>query len=166
MAKEPTFVKKITMKVIADIPRDDSKAATIEKFMGTAKSHPDFAAISGDITGYGTKKGAFGENFYFNGSFVAINRKSGQIFTSSKIYLPNDLADNAVAAFNGRSKDSEGVHFHAHIQIALDPSSATGYTFVSQPIKTPESINREAELIAKLTNLPAPKQLAAPAKKN
>ncbi len=168
MAKEPIFVKKITMKTIAGLNRDIDKAATVKHFLDQLATHPDFAAVSGDVTGFGTKPGVFGENYYFNGTFIAINRKTGEVFKAPKIYLPNDLAENVVAAFNGRVKEGDagnGVHFSAHIILAEDKGGATGYTFVSKPIANPQSINREAELQAVLTGLPPVKQLAAPAKK-
>jgi len=70
------------------------------------------------------------------------------------------LTDSAVAAFNARHADSAAVHFSAVVRVVRDNSAATGYTFISEPIKSPESINREAELVAKLTNLPQAKLLS------
>jgi hypothetical protein len=160
MSKEPTLLKKITLKAIGGLSRETSKADTIAFFKDVVTKNPDFCAIVGDITGYGNTVTAFGASTYFSGTFVACNRSTGEQFKSSKVYLPADLASIAVAAFNGKKADAEGIHFHAHIRVVLDASSATGYTFVSEPIKSPESINREAELMAKLTSMPAPKLIA------
>lgn len=156
----PELVKKITCKQLAGIDRAKTKEETVELMKKIADEKPDYAAIVGDMTGYGTVASQYGVTTFLTGSFQAINRNTGKMYKASKVFLPKDFTDVVKAAFDGRDKQNAGVHVHCTISVVKDSSSATGYTYISQPIKNPESINRDAELSAMLVSLPVPKQIA------
>lgn len=153
MSKEIKLVKKITIKEICEIGREgDIKAFMLEK----AKAETELAVIAGYITGHGTAKTNFGESVYLVGSFMAQNRMNGKIVKSSKVYLPRSAAQDAVASFMGRTNATDKIKVELSVSVVED-SSPTGYTYICEPIRTPTTINEEAELMATFTALPAPK---------
>ena len=152
-----TDVRKITVKTVLGIKskNDEAKAQLKE----IAKTTPNCIAFVGTMNGWGSKATQYGESHFITGELFAKNLVTGEVFESSKAYLPSDITEVSIAAFNNREANSEGIKIQATISIVEDASLATGYTFISKPIKTPQSVNRAAEMLGALHSVPAPKLL-------
>lgn len=151
-----TILSKMTLKEITG-----NRALTTDEYKAKMKelsvSQAEIAAISGEVTGFGEKSTNFGVSTYLVGSFVAQNRLTGELFKATKAYLTGGASEEIVAKFRQRAAAEDTVRFQLTVTVVPDVKSATGYTYVIQPIKTPEVINREAELLATFAALPAPK---------
>ncbi|HNB00943.1 MAG TPA: hypothetical protein PLK61_03995, partial [Nitrosomonas sp.] len=98
----------------------------------------------------------YGENLFLTGFFMAQNRENGRILKASKAYLPRDLVDELVAGFNSRTSADDVIKFTVSITAVESPGSAAGYTFICEPARTPEAVNRESEMLQVFLALPAP----------
>lgn len=153
MANDTKLLKKITIKEVLELGREMTTEQVKAHFTNLANEQPgrEIAALSGDVTGFGTKTTQFGESIYFTGVFFAQNRETGALYKAAKIYLPRDAAENLVASFGGRQQADDSIRFTMIVRLTPDPSQ--GYTYVCEGIKTPQSINREAELLSMFKNL-------------
>jgi hypothetical protein len=154
------LLKKITLKAVSELGRDVSTGEVTAYFLAKAKAGTELLAVAGEMTGYGLKKSQFGDSFFLTGIFFALNRETGKLYKAGKIYLPKDATENIVAKFEARTQQDEFVKFQLTVKVVEDKSSSTGYSYVCEPIRSPESIHREAELIGALAALPAPKPQA------
>lgn len=147
-----TALKKITIKDVCGVERGED----VKEFMRQeAERGGELIAIAGEVTGYGGKATQFGESFFLIGLFVAQNRKTGEVFKSSKVYLPKDVTENIMSAFISRKTDEQSVKFQLSVSVVKDKSSAVGYAYLCEPIRTPEAVSREQELLASFDALPA-----------
>lgn len=117
----------------------------------------ELCVFVGDARTYGVKPTQFGNATFLLGSFLAVNLRNGERFKSTKLYLPNDVAENVVAELDNREDRTQPVHFKVQVEVAVSKKSKGGYTYVASEITTPEALDREAEL---LKMLPAPKKAA------
>lgn len=150
------LLKKITLKEVCELGRDKTTEQVKAFFLEKAKQNAELVAIAGDMTGYGGKMTQYGESFFLTGVFFAQNRVTKALYKASKIYLPKDATETIIAAFQNRKQEADHVHFKLSVKVVED-ASATGYTYICEPVASPESINREAELEASFLALPAPK---------
>lgn len=161
---EPKSVKKITIKEIiglTGVATDEVKAHMLD-LAKQGGSAAELAAIAGEVQGYGAKASQYGESFFLTGNFVSLNRQTGEILESNKLYLPKDTTENVMAEYKNRTESTDLVSIKLIIRVILDKASSTGYSYVCKPIETPELINKKAKLVALLSNLPALPQLPAP----
>ena len=156
---EPKLLKKITIKEITGMGRDKTVDDVKRSRLEQAKNNTELAVIAGKVTGYGGKATQYGESLFLIGSFIAQNRMTGEVFKSGKCYLPKDATENLVAMFQGRTVNDQYIKFQLSVTVVED-SSATGYTYICQPTRTAESVTEEAEMLASIAALPAPKPQA------
>lgn len=153
------LLKKITLKEICELKRDMPKEKVVEFFQAKAEQNAEIAVIAGEMTGYGGRTTQFGESVFLTGLFFAQNRETGQMYKAGKVYLPKDATENLVSMFQQRDQADKYIRFQLSVRVVED-SGNTGYTYVTEPVRTPESINREAELMSTFAALPAPEKKA------
>lgn len=149
------LLKKITIKDVLEIKRGEDSKSVLSSL---AENDTEICVISGEVTGYGVKATQYKASHFFVGMFFAQNRTNGKIFKATKIYLPEDFSENIVTTFNNKSEGTDSVRFQVSIKVVKDTSSNAGYTYICEPIKTPELINKEAEMMATFLQLPAPEK--------
>lgn len=145
-------LKKITLKEVCNVKREDDARAY---FLAAAKEERELCMIVGEIRGYGSKASQYGESNFLTGFFMAQNRATGKIYKASKAYLPNDITEELIAAFQSRKTEDEIIKFQVTIT-AVQADTPTGYTFVTEPARTPEAVNRESEMLQTFLAVPAP----------
>lgn len=152
-------LKKMTLKTIHEMGRtDDAKA----HFASLAKNETLVASIVGEMTAWGSKSSQYGPSHYITGDFFARNEVTGVLYSSSVLYLPKATAEILIAAFDKRGNPEEKIKVNLSVRVVEDKSSATGYTYVVEPIETPESTSQKKELLSKLLAAPTAKMLAGP----
>jgi hypothetical protein len=154
------LVKKITIKEIIGIPKDEDTKVYMTKL---SSESPEIAAIVGDVTGFGGKMTQYGESFFLTGSFMAQNRMTGEVIKSGKMYLPKDVTETIIASVKNREHATDATSLHLTIKVVPDLSQ--GFTYICEPVKTIESVSREAEMEGQLLALGAPKPLKSLAHK-
>lgn len=156
MTKEAILLPKMTLKSICGMTRQTSEEDTKKYFLTKAKDSAEVAVIAGYADGFSTKAGAKGESTFFSGLFLAQNRESGVNFKSYKLFLPKSATDIIVAQLKNRANGQDEVKFKLVVRVVEDSSSAAGYTYICEPVKTPELLNKEMELMQTFLALPAP----------
>jgi hypothetical protein len=155
------MLPKLSLKVIQGMGRTVDANTTKAHFLALAKAKTEVGVFAGKIEGYIKKTTDLGDNILLIGGFMAINRSTGELFESDKLYLPKGMVETLVGKFDAREKGETSLKFKLSVLVVEDSDSVTGYTYISQAPETAELINERAERLASLTNLPAPKSLAA-----
>ena len=155
MSSNVEQVKKITLKEVLGLKTTDDAR---KLYMDAAKGKKPVVRIGGDVSGTGTKHTQYGESIVLYGTFVAANLLTGEIFESSKCYLPTESAEQIRDAFAARRDEYASIGFDFVFSVVESSKSGTGYTFMASTEKTPEQISRRAELLGKFKALPAPKK--------
>lgn len=161
MTKEIKIVPKLSLKEIIGLKRNTPKDQVVSEMRKHAESSTQIASIIGDVEGYGVKATQYGESIFLAGLFIARNEINGDIFKSDKIYLPKNAVDNIVAKFKGRTGPEDKVKFQLGVRVVEDSASATGYTYICEPVRTPEIVSREQEMLEAFNALPPPANHAA-----
>lgn len=151
--KEVLPLKTMTIKELSGHGhlKDSDLKAHLKQLAGTEGQ--ELCAVAGEINGHGSKITPFGPSVYFTGSFVGVNRRTGQQFRSGKFYPSKDFADVLIAQFASAGVSS-GLRFNVVISVVPSTKGADGYTYVSEPIRTAEVIDRQADLFATLGQMP------------
>lgn len=151
MTKDILPLKSMTVKELSGVAHLKDADLTRE-MKELAKHNTELCAVAGEINGHATKPTALGASTFFTGSFIGINRRTGATYRSGKFYPPKDFADTLLGVFAGSS--GQAIRFNVVISVAESTKGALGYTYISEPIKTAEVINRDAELMATLGQMP------------
>lgn len=154
MANPATTLKKVTIKSVMGLTREADMKEFCKGLLKD-KKEVEIVAVAGKVTGWGGKVNQFGESQFLIGRFFAINRQTGEQFKASKAYLPKDITENIIAAFDKRGDVNSAVEFSTTIKIV--PDAAQGYTYICEGLETPDTINEDAHLLSKIASLPAPK---------
>jgi ABC-type Fe3+-hydroxamate transport system substrate-binding protein len=159
MSEKVKILRTMTAKEIMGVTGKDSVAK--EQWMKHAKAgfEPLFH-IAGDVQGYGMKHTTNGEQTFLLGIFLGRNNVTGQLFRSTKVYLPSKGDSETIVAMfkTGRETDKDFIlGFTYEYNVEESDKSPTGYTYVGSPERSPEQVTREAELIGRMKALPAPK---------
>lgn len=152
-------LKKISVKELLGLSRKDDGAEAIKKLI--AEGHESIFRIKGDVTGYTTKATSLGESFALTGNFLAQSLISGEMFESSKAYLPKSFSEDIVANFANRQENAIGVGFTAEVLVLKDSSSATGYTYDVKNLETKENLAWKQQAMQEFMALPAPSKVKA-----
>lgn len=147
-------LKKISVKELFGLKRTDDGAANIKKLM--EEGHTKIFRIKGNVTGFTSKATNLGESFGLTGQFLAHNLVTNELFKSSKCYLPKDFTETIISNFKNRGDAATGVEFTAEISVVKDSSSASGYTYICEPIQTADTVAWEERAVKEFTSLPAP----------
>ncbi len=147
------LLNKISLKGINAQPKTGS---FVEGSGENAKVLPprSLAVIYGKANSYTVKQSQYGDSFQFNGVFEATNAQTGEIFRSSKVFLPNVIADLFTAAID--DADGSAVEFALEIG-AKHAANAFGYEYTVKPLVELQ----EADELASLRGV-AQKALPAP----
>ena len=128
------LVKKISVKTVCGRPKipENNKTEYLMEVFGVA---------SGVKTGDKDGRPWYG----FIGTFQGVNLASGQIYRSGVLFLP-DVAGNLML---GQLKDEKNraIEFAFRIGVKRDESTATGYTYVADPL-LPVNENDPVEMLA------------------
>jgi len=151
-------LKKLTTKDIMGLNTKPTHEVKAELIKIAESDNSRLYHMKGEVTAYGGKHTQYGESFFFVGSFAAQNLQTGEIFSAGKVYLPKDVTEDLIAAFKSRSDDS-AISFD--LVVGVIPDAKQGYNYVSEPVRSPEAVDREAEMIASFK----PLQIAGPKKK-
>lgn len=157
---EAKLLKKITSKEIMGVTGKDNVAK--EQWVKLAKAGGEkLFVIAGDVKTYGFKHTSYGDAYFFLGVFVARNNLTGQVFKSSKVYLPSKSdIENVLAEFKTQRESDPTAVVSFNMMYSVVEDAAQGYTFISESAQTPEHVTREAELLGAMKALPAPKKAA------
>lgn len=159
MDKEVNLLSKMNIKAICGLGRGDDAKEFMRK---QAETNAELAAIAGEVTGYGGKVTQYNregeKNFFLLGSFMAINRQTGEVFRSGKLYLPAGITETIKSQFDSRKEATETVNFQLTVTVIKDKEAATGYVYLVEPIRSPEAVNKERLMLDSLLALPAPKE--------
>lgn len=147
-------LKRISVKELLGFKRGDDGAAEIKKLL--ANGVEKIFRIKGSVTATTSKTTQYGESYALLGDFIAQNLLTGEIFESSKAYLPKSFTDDIVGAFKSRGDASSGVEFTAEVAIMTDTASGTGYSYDVTPIQTAEHQQWKAKAVMEFAALPAP----------
>lgn len=151
--------KAVTYKLLAGIP--EKQGEEVNAFMrDLAKRDAVLMQVAGEITGYTSKQGQFGENIGFNGEFILKSAITGEVFETTKVYFDKAFAEQVKARFDQRSESSERVQITAQVAV-VSHSKAPFFTYMATPLKTAETVSRKAMLLSLLAEAPLPK-LEAP----
>lgn len=147
-------LKRISVKELLGLKRADSGKEKIQELL--KQGITNVFTITGRVTGFASKATQYGENFALIGEFLARNDINGELHKSTKAYLPKDFTENVIAQFQNREANSSAVEFSAHVKILEDSASATGYTYIVEPIETIETMAWQQQAMKTLLALPAP----------
>lgn len=141
MSKQVEIVNKISIKKICGRPhppKDDKPVYLMEIF--------------GIATGVKTGTSNYGDWTAFTGTFQALNIETRKIYRSGKLFVPQIIENLILPAL----ENSDSVEFAFRIGIRKDETSATGYTYIADPM-LPVAENDPIELLSrKLSALPSP----------
>jgi len=149
-------LKKISVKELFGLKRNDDGKAKMQELVKSG--HKEIFVISGRVTGFASKATQYGESFALLGQFLARNQINGDVFKATKCYLPKDFTENVIGTFQNRSDESGAIEFTANVSVVEDSSSATGYTYIVEPVTTAESMAWEAKAMQSLLAIPAPEK--------
>lgn len=127
-------------------------------FKELAKEDTVIAQVAGEISGFSSKTGQYGENIAFSGEFIAKSAITGDIMETTKMFFDKGFSEILKGQFQNRGDGNSMVKFSAQISV-VKYHKAPGYTFMATPLRTPEAISRRAELLGVLAS--APLQIAA-----
>jgi hypothetical protein len=117
--------------------------------------------LGGVAWGHFVKSTSYGDSVGIEGEFVAVNPVTKEQYSAPVIYLPQDKAESLKNALDARQDASECIEIKVEISTVASDKSKTGYTWLVTGLKTEESMNAQAVMIASLTNasnlLEAPK---------
>jgi hypothetical protein len=107
--------------------------------------------LGGTAWGHFVKSTSYGDSIGIEGDFVAVNPKTNEQFSAPVIYLPQDKAESIKNALDARQDVSECVEIKIEISTVASDKSKTGYTWLVTGLKSKESMNAQAVMIASLT---------------
>lgn len=151
--QESTSVRKMTVKSICG-PVD------LEKLIKSKKlALMDLWGIASRTKGITTD---YGSAVRFIGQFRAVNLDTGELFTSTRLYLPSALEEELQAAMSG----AESAEFGLRIFVIYDKSN-TGMPYyydaesLVKPANTDALAALEEKVLAARKVLPSPKKVLA-----
>ena len=155
-------ITKISPKTLKASPK--MKLITIDgKQVPRCDGEQTLFRVLGRAVGVKTGTTDFGDFVAFTGDFRATVIATGEVFRSSKVFLPESVVGMLQAAMQ---ESNAGVEFAFDIG-AVEANTPTGYQYtVKSLIETPEESDPLANLLALVKNsapaLPAPVQATLP----
>lgn len=104
----------------------------------------------------------FGDSTRLIGDFLAVNKQTGEMFRSNRLFLPSIISEEMEAAVDPSTKSQ--VEFAFDIYIIPDDKSATGYVYMAEPVVKARESDAMAQLAGKMgitLGLPEPKEAPA-----
>lgn len=144
------ILKKITVKSCNAMP-------DVEKLIKAPGKAMELLDIVGQVTGYKIGNSDKGEYVKFSGSFMAVNKDSGEMFRSGVAILPGAAPGLLVGALDG---GASGVEFAFSVGAKYDPTAVTKYVYTLQSRLAPREDDPVMRLASSL-GMPLP-VLAAP----
>ena len=90
--------------------------------------------IIGTIRKYETVSTSFGESLKFIGAFEATNIATGEVATSTRLFVPKMLEEIFANAVDAREDNDADLSFAVTIGAEYSEKGATGYAFTVTPI--------------------------------
>lgn len=128
--------------------KPDTAPFAIARIFGQAKKH-DLVVTS------------FGDSERIIGDFEGINLATGEVFKSTKMFLPSVISEIMVNALDAAEAGDAALEFALEIGVQYSEKSSTGYAYTVKPLIKTAARDALAHLRETVTaSLP---QLAAPA---
>lgn len=148
-SKEINGVRKISIKAVCGTP-------DIEKVI--AKKKIDLMDVYGVAQRTKAVTTDYGDAVRFIGKFRAVNLETGEVYESTRLYLPSAMEEDLSAAMNAGGNAEFGVR----INVNYDKSLATKYYYDFVSLIEPQNQDALLSLEAKMKDaakaLPAPKK--------
>lgn len=145
MTQETQLISKISIKGVGAQPKKNSLAEGASEAL---------CLFYGRVTGYTVGTSSFGEFVKFKGGFEAVNAKTGEVFKSSAILLPDVVNGMLQEAVEGA--DGNAVDFALEIGVKYS-ENAYGYEYTVKPLQQ----MRESDELAALRSMVAEKTTIA-----
>jgi hypothetical protein len=147
-------LKKITAKHL-------NLAPVLAQFKKTADDGEikQLYTIVGQVTGYRSDTGTYGEWVMFTGSFVATLKETGEIFSAPQAGLPGFITDQLVPLV--KQANGQAVEFAFDVSVKRREDLGIGYEYLVKSLIEQQISDPMAALLAR-AGVTVP-QLAAPA---
>jgi len=138
------------------------KAAGVQPKRGSIKEGEpqDLAVVIGACRKSDTVQTTFGDSDRFIGDFEMTNMATGEVFRSTKLFLPDIFGEAMVNQLNARDDgDDSAVEFAVIIGVKYQEKGGFGYEYTVRPLVATKQRDSLAHLReAALAALPAPEK--------
>lgn len=151
--KEPQLVRRIDRSTIVG-----EKTALLKKVLFDEHKTHFLYRVGGIAVGVVTGQSQFGEWTKLVGRFQAMS-DDGNIYRSGTAFLPGDV----VQILAEKLRDADQITFLYDVYARHDPSLATGYGYIVEPVRDPDEADPLDTLFSRAQALPAPDTKSLPA---
>lgn len=148
--KNPNLVAKLSLKAMGAQPKPHSVGEGEKRVI---------AAMYGSASKHDVVNTTFGDSTRFHGQFEGVNAATGEIFRSTKLFVPQVVEDILRDAVD-QLEDGASVDFALEIGVEHSAKGNTGYAYTVKPltkVQVSDALQSLRDLTAKaLASLPAP----------
>lgn len=127
------------------------------------------AHIIGRATGFDVVPTTFGDSYALNGAFKGVALNTGEVYRSSRCFLPDIASDEIIARLNTLENEGDAVEFAIELSVvreirlnAKGEETGIGYAYGMSPLVEPDTASDPlAAIEAKIKALPAPEIVEA-----
>jgi hypothetical protein len=139
-------LKKLSIKGVTGLGTKELKDVANSK-------NPNIVAFTGEAHGHGSVSTQYGDSKFITGIIFAQNMQTSEVFQAGKAFLPSDFTDELIARLDSRKDTLDTVEFGVQISVAPSTKGGYGYEYITEAIKTPDVIEKEAKYTQKFLAL-------------